>query len=81
MPKIKKRPRGGQNGNTNRRIYPWDEWLRRRHLVLKRGKDFEVEPYIMSQMIRLHVYRNGIVIRVSIQIDGDILRVEFKEVL
>ena len=55
------------------RRYPWDEWLRRPFLILRRGTYFDCEPSSMAVMLRMQVgIRN--LLR-TIRISGDTVTV------
>jgi len=53
--------------------HPWDKWLKRKKLILIRGRDFRCQPHSMSVMVRNAAYARGI--RVSVRIDEDTLTV------
>ena len=56
------------------RIYPWDKWLRRRKITLKKNVDFFCQPHSMSVMIRNRAKDRDI--EVSVYIDGNHVTIE-----
>jgi len=49
--------------------YPWSRWLRgkRKRKTLKKGVDFDCEPYVMAQQIRNHCNRHSMTCSVSVE--------------
>lgn len=46
--------------------HPWDEWFARKKLRLRRGKDFDCQPYLLAQQIRNEARRREITVTVSV---------------
>ncbi len=46
--------------------HPWDHWFSRKKIRLKRGKDFDCQPYLMAQQIRNEASRREIAVTVSV---------------
>lgn len=56
-------------------VYPWAEWMDGSAWRIKRGEDFEIEPALMAQAIRVHGRRNGV--PASATVDGDAIEFQF----
>lgn len=56
-------------------IYPWNEWTDGSAWRIRRGRDFEIEPALMAQAIRVHGRRNGV--PASASVDGECVEFQF----
>jgi len=54
-------------------IYPWDKWLAKPKITLRRGEDFDCQPHSMAIQIRGAASRRNI--EVSVLINDDIVTV------
>jgi hypothetical protein len=49
----------------NRRLYPWEEWFRARHMVLLRGAHYHCSQATMAQLVRNNASVRGHRVRVA----------------
>ena len=56
MAKEKLKSKDSRGYRTGRRKYPWEKWLKKKTLKLKRGKDFDINPKIMAQAFYNRVF-------------------------
>lgn len=54
-------------------LYPWEEWMSKKKLSLKQGKDFQCQMHTMIQQVRNRACEYGL--SVSTQVSGDTLQV------
>jgi hypothetical protein len=51
--------------------YPWDVWLSKSKLILRRGRDYSCQPHSMAQQVRNAASARGILVSVVL-VDGTI---------
>jgi len=59
------------------RKHPWDKWMARKRLKLKKGRDFICEPHGLAQQIRRHAADRDL--KASITISDGVLDVILEE--
>ena len=60
--------------------YPWGRWLKRKRLVLVKGRDFDCQPHSMAQQVRNAAARANIPSsKLSVFIDGEKVTVQRKD--
>lgn len=82
MPRYKEKYRDPKNcpklerWKTDGRIvrYPWEEWFAKGTFTLKKGRDYDCEPFSMTMMVRMNARKEGLKVRTSTH--GDTVEVE-----
>lgn len=63
--------------------YNWEKWLAEEHLILRQGRDFDCEPYVMAQQFRnkIRIYtRDGKNLAVSVECGREKLHIHITEI-
>ena len=51
--------------------YPWDRWLGKKRIVLRRGRDYRCQPHSMGVQVRNAAAARGVHVSVKI-LEGEI---------
>ena len=57
------------------KLYPWDSWLARDRIVLRRGKDYQCSQSVMAQQIRNAAVQRGLRVSLEDRLDSFLIHI------